>query len=74
MRKVVLLEHVSLDGFLAGPQGEMDWIVAYNDFPAADVKRLGAETIYDNSARGSVGSIKGLVRDQASADAGGVRT
>jgi dihydrofolate reductase len=26
MRKVVLLEHISLDGFAAGPNGEMDWI------------------------------------------------
>jgi dihydrofolate reductase len=26
VRKVILLEHVSLDGYLAGPQGEMDWI------------------------------------------------
>lgn len=26
MRKVVLLEHVSLDGFVSGPNGEMDWI------------------------------------------------
>jgi hypothetical protein len=26
MRKVILLEHDSLDGHLAGPQGEMDWI------------------------------------------------
>jgi dihydrofolate reductase len=26
MRKVVLLEHVSLDGYVAGPNGEMDWI------------------------------------------------
>jgi dihydrofolate reductase len=26
MRKILLLEHVSLDGFLAGPNGEMDWI------------------------------------------------
>jgi dihydrofolate reductase len=25
-RQVILLEHVSLDGFLAGPNGEMDWI------------------------------------------------
>jgi dihydrofolate reductase len=28
MRKVSLLEHVSLDGFMAGPNGEMDWIRA----------------------------------------------
>lgn len=26
MRKLVLLEHTSLDGFVAGPNGEMDWI------------------------------------------------
>jgi dihydrofolate reductase len=26
MRKVLLLEHVSLDGFVAGPNGEMNWI------------------------------------------------
>ena len=26
MRKVILLEHLTLDGFAAGPQGEMDWI------------------------------------------------
>ncbi len=26
MRKVILLEHISLDGFMAGPKGEMDWI------------------------------------------------
>lgn len=26
MRKVVLLAHTSLDGFLGGPNGEMDWI------------------------------------------------
>lgn len=26
MRKLVIFEHVSLDGFSAGPKGEMDWI------------------------------------------------
>src|SRR3954470_10593654 len=26
MRKVLLLEHVSLDGYVAGPNGEMNWI------------------------------------------------
>ncbi len=26
MRKVALLEHISLDGFMAGANGEMDWI------------------------------------------------
>jgi dihydrofolate reductase len=26
MRKIILLMHVSLDGFVCGPNGEMDWI------------------------------------------------
>ena len=31
MRKISLLEHVSLDGFMAGPNGEMDWIRVSDD-------------------------------------------
>jgi hypothetical protein len=27
MRKIALFMHTSLDGFVAGPNGEMDWIV-----------------------------------------------
>lgn len=27
MRKIILLMHVSLDGFVTGPNGEMDWII-----------------------------------------------
>jgi dihydrofolate reductase len=30
MRKIIFLMHVSLDGYVAGPNGEMDWI-GYND-------------------------------------------
>lgn len=26
MRKIIVAEHVTLDGFVAGPDGEMDWI------------------------------------------------
>ena len=31
MRKVILLMHVSLDGFVGGPQGEVDWIKIDNE-------------------------------------------
>ncbi|SHF15260.1 Dihydrofolate reductase [Seinonella peptonophila] len=27
MRKIILLMHISLDGFVTGPNGEMDWII-----------------------------------------------
>lgn len=30
MRKIIFLIHVSLDGYVAGPDGEMDWMV-YNE-------------------------------------------
>jgi len=31
MRKIVQFMHVSLDGFVAGPNGEMDWITVDNE-------------------------------------------
>src|SRR5882757_9016040 len=39
MRKLISLMHVSLDGFCAGPKGEMDWITM-NDAIHADVTLL----------------------------------
>ena len=39
MRKLISLMHVSLDGFCAGPKGEMDWI-GLNDTIFADVESL----------------------------------
>ena len=37
MRKVILTMHMSLDGFIAGPNGELDWTAADeavdNDLP-----------------------------------------
>ena len=39
MRKLISLMHVSLDGFCAGPKGEMDWI-GINDTIFADVSEL----------------------------------
>lgn len=45
MRKVVLFMHVSLDGFVAGPNGELDWISYDQDLmDAADeiVKTVGS--------------------------------
>jgi len=34
MRKIVLLEHISLDGYMAGPNGEMNWIPFDEDLAA----------------------------------------
>jgi dihydrofolate reductase len=39
MRKLIALMHVSLDGFCAGPKGEMDWI-SLNETIFADVETL----------------------------------
>lgn len=39
MRKLISLMHVSLDGFCAGPKGEMDWI-GINDTIFADAAEL----------------------------------
>jgi dihydrofolate reductase len=39
MRKLISLMHVSLDGFCAGPKGEMNWI-GLNDTIFADVETL----------------------------------
>jgi len=41
-RKLVVLEHVSLDGFVAGPSGEMDWIRVEDDELWDDVSALTA--------------------------------
>ncbi len=43
MRKIILLMHVSLDGFVAGPNGEMDWIRFDGDLEA-HVHQLHATT------------------------------
>jgi dihydrofolate reductase len=43
MRKIIFLIHVSLDGYVAGENGEMDWIV-YNDEVARYVYDLHATT------------------------------
>ena len=39
MRKVILLMHTSLDGFVAGPNGEMDWIT-FDEELADDVGKI----------------------------------
>ena len=31
MRKVILFMHVSLDGFVCGPNGEQDWMTMNDD-------------------------------------------
>lgn len=43
MRNVIFLMHISLDGLVAGPNGEMDWIT-YNEEVAEDAHSLHAST------------------------------
>ncbi len=43
MRKIILAMHMSLDGFVAGQNGEMDWIV-YNKDAADDAHTLHEST------------------------------
>jgi dihydrofolate reductase len=51
MRKVMLLMHVSLDGFVAGPKEEMDWI-GYDDNIFQDAIELASTA--DTSLYGRV--------------------
>ena len=45
MRKLILFMHVSLDGFAAGPQGEMDWINVDDEiFDYAERRTTEADT------------------------------
>ena len=45
MRKLVLFMHTSLDGFVAGPKGEMDWIIVDEEmFDYAGARTNEADT------------------------------
>lgn len=41
MRKIISFMHISLDGFVAGPNGEMDWIKADGEIFEFVGKRIG---------------------------------
>ena len=41
MRKIISFMHISLDGFVAGPNGEMDWIKANEEIFDYVGKRIG---------------------------------
>ncbi|HEX7845649.1 MAG TPA: dihydrofolate reductase family protein [Chitinophagaceae bacterium] len=41
MRKIISFMHISLDGFVAGPNGEMNWIKANEELFAYVGKRIG---------------------------------
>ena len=60
MRSLILKMHVSIDGFVAGPHGEADWIFKTQDegvsawlvdtLQQADVHIMGAQTFRDMAA------------------------
>ena len=41
MRKIISFMHISLDGFVAGPNGEMDWIKVDEEIFDYGAKRIG---------------------------------
>ena len=46
MRKIILQEMMSLDGFMSGPRGEFDWPLADEEFERRTNKVLdGADTL-----------------------------
>jgi dihydrofolate reductase len=66
MRKLISLMHVSLDGFCAGPKGEMNWI-ALDDTIFADVETLierCAAAVYGRTTYGMMrGYWPGMLTD-----------
>lgn len=52
MRKLISLMHVSLDGFCAGPKGEMDWISMNSTIfaDATEVIHTAGAAVYGRSA------------------------
>lgn len=58
MRKLISLMHVSLDGFCAGPKGEMDWI-GLNDTIFADVETVIARAGAAVYGRTTYGMMRG---------------
>ena len=53
VRRLVVFMHTSLDGFVAGPNGEMDWIDViddYKDITARAALRLMASNVFSSGA------------------------
>ena len=70
MRKLISLMHVSLDGFCAGPKGEMDWI-GLNDAIFADVHAMIATTggaVYGRTTYGMMRGYWPTLLDKEDAD------
>jgi dihydrofolate reductase len=63
MRNVILLMHVSLDGFVAGSHGEMDWI-RFADQLVDDVADLTATADTALFGRVTYQMMEGLLADR----------
>ena len=72
MRKLIALMHLSLDGFCAGPKGEMDWITL-NDAIFADahamIETMGA-AVYGHTTYNMMRGYWPKLLDKADADPG----
>src|SRR5262245_18427414 len=45
MRKIVMLNRVSLDGFIAGPKGEIDWFIQDPQVDQAAHEKMSPDTL-----------------------------
>src|ERR1044071_5322565 len=70
-RKVVLIEHVSLDGFLAGPDGDMSWIRIDDELMAyvGSIIEKADTAIYGRVTYGMMASYWPTAADQPDASA-----
>jgi dihydrofolate reductase len=58
MRKLILFMHTSLDGFVAGTKGEMDWIIAGEEmFDYAAQQTAEADTTLYGRVTYPIGSV-----------------
>jgi hypothetical protein len=58
MRKVIASPFITLDGFIAGPQGELDWATGGGEFDCKSFYSMGGILIIKWAAKQAIGCRK----------------